>query len=201
MSELGWFRTSELALLGVLAQGGAMSGYDVRAYIKASVSQFWSESFGQIYPALDRLKRRGLVKNRRDPASARSRMVYEITPRGRKTLREWLAKPPEPERPRSEVILKTFLGDHATPGVTEEHLRDFASRADARATELEQVEVEVRRQNAGSKSLAYWVASIRAGILLSRARAAWAHEAIGLIGGVQPERTSDGHNDERSFRQ
>lgn len=175
------FRTTDYALLGVLAQGGAMSGYDARAYIEMSISQFWSESFGQIYPALERLRRSRLVRCRADAESPRSRKVYEITDAGRKTLAEWLAMPPEPERPRSESLLKTFLGDQAAPGVAVGHLRDLAESMERRAAALEQVEASVRASDAGARSLPYSVASIRAGIHLSRARAAWAREAIELI--------------------
>lgn len=181
MGDRAPLRTTEFALLGVLAQGGPMSGYDARAYIHASISQFWSESFGQIYPALERLRRLRLARCRADAESPRSRKVYEITDAGREKLSEWLAKPPEPERPRSELILKTFLGDQAEPGVAVGHLRELAESMERRAAALEQVEVSVRSSDAGARSLAYSVASIRAGIHLSRARAAWAREAISLI--------------------
>ena len=175
------FRTTDYALLGVLAQGGAMSGYDAKAYIEMSISQFWSESFGQIYPALERLRRSRLVRCRTDAESPRSRKVYEITDAGRMTLAEWLAMPPEPEKPRSETLLKTFLGDQAAPGVAVRHLRDLAESMERRAAALEQVEVSVRASDAGACALPYSVASIRAGVHLSRARAAWAREAIELI--------------------
>lgn len=174
-------RTTDFALLGVLAQGGPMSGYDARAYIQASVAQFWSESFGQIYPALERLRRGRLVRCRSDTGSPRARKVYEITDAGRQALSAWLATPPEPERPRSEAILKTFLGDQARPGVVVGHLRELATRMDRRAQALEEAERGVRASDAGSRSLPYALASIRAGVHISRARAAWAREAIELI--------------------
>lgn len=181
MSSRTPFRTTDYALLGVLAQGGAMSGYDARAYIETSISQFWSESFGQIYPALERLRRSRLVRCRTDVESPRSRKVYEITDVGREVLATWLARPPEPERPRSEALLKTFLGDQAAPGVAVGHLRVLAESMERRAAALERVEVSVRASDAGARSLPYSVASIRAGIHLSRARSAWAREAIELI--------------------
>lgn len=181
MSGLTPFRTTDYALLGVLAQGGPMSGYDARAYIDASISQFWSESYGQIYPALERLRRSRLVRCRADASSPRSRKVYEITDAGRERLSLWLAAPPEPERPRSESILKTFLGDQAAAGVVVGHLRDLAESMERRAAAYEHAEVSVRASDAGASTLPYSVASIRAGVFLSRARAAWAREAIELI--------------------
>ncbi|MBL0926173.1 MAG: PadR family transcriptional regulator [Phycisphaerales bacterium] len=183
MASAPRLRTTDFALLGVLAEGGAMSGYDARAYIEASVAMFWSESFGQIYPALERLLRRRLVRCRADACSRRARKLYEITDAGREALSAWLALPPEAERARSEVILKTFLGAQSRPGVLVGQLRGLAERMEARAEGLEAAEAEVRRSDARSASMPYAVAAIRAGIMLSRARAAWARDAIGLITG------------------
>lgn len=175
------FRTTDFALLGVLAQGGPMSGYDAKAYLDASISQFWSESFGQIYPALERMRRRRLVRCRADASSPRARKIFEITEAGREVLAAWLSELPEPERPRSETILKTFLGDQAPPGVVIEHLRSYAERMDQSARSLEAIEAQVRKSDAGARSLPYAVASIRAGIYLSKARADWARETVSMI--------------------
>src|SRR5258708_31701724 len=42
------------ALLGLLSLG-PMSVYDIRQLISQSIGHFWSESYGQIYPGLNRL--------------------------------------------------------------------------------------------------------------------------------------------------
>jgi DNA-binding PadR family transcriptional regulator len=184
-------RTTDLAILGVLAQGGPMSGYDIKAYIDLSISQFWGESFGQIYPALKGLEADGLVTRRADRASPRDRAVYEVTKRGRRLLAAWLAEPPAPERPRNETILKTFLGDQAPPGAIRGHLEAYAERAEARVARLREQEREVRRTDAGTRALPFAIATIRAGIHLARARAAWAREAIALIENLSQGETSD----------
>jgi DNA-binding PadR family transcriptional regulator len=133
--------------------------------------------------------RRGLVRSRRDGSSARQRKVYEITREGRAVLRAWLAEPPERERPRSEAILKTFLGDQAPPGVIVGHLRELAERMEHRAESLRQSEAHVRAADAGTRALVYTVASIRAGIHICEARAAWARECIELIEASEKERS------------
>ena len=50
--------TSRFAILGVLSLG-AMSGYDVKKLIERSIAHFWNESYGQIYPSLNRLAAEG----------------------------------------------------------------------------------------------------------------------------------------------
>lgn len=173
--------TTELALIGALAQGGPMSGYDLKAYLDESIANFWSESFGQIYPALARLERLGLASSRLEAGSARRRKVFAVTARGKKRLSAWLAEPPAPEKPRSELILKTMLGAFAPDGALRTHLERFAESQGQRARLLEAKEAEVRRTDAGSPHLKFALATIRAGIHLANARAAWANDAISLI--------------------
>ena len=52
--------TSRYALLGMLSIR-PMSGYDIKKLIEASISNFWTESYGQIYPILKTLVAEKLV--------------------------------------------------------------------------------------------------------------------------------------------
>ncbi|WP_431606966.1 PadR family transcriptional regulator [Paenibacillus thiaminolyticus] len=42
--------------------GGPRSGYDIRKQFQASLRHFWSESYGQIYPALKELLWQGYTE-------------------------------------------------------------------------------------------------------------------------------------------
>ena len=76
--------TTRYVLLGTLALGGEMTGFDIRSFIERSVAFFWRESFGQIYPELQRMAADGLI----EPAGrrARSAKLWRITPAGREAL-------------------------------------------------------------------------------------------------------------------
>ncbi len=52
---------TQYALLGILSQC-EMNGYEIRKYIETTISFFWNESFGQIYPTLKRLEEEGLIR-------------------------------------------------------------------------------------------------------------------------------------------
>ena len=54
-------RQTELAVLGALSVQ-PMTGYAVREEIRQVLGHFWSESYGQIYPALAELQRDGLIE-------------------------------------------------------------------------------------------------------------------------------------------
>lgn len=88
-------------LLGLMRQT-PMSGYDIGAQFARSPLIRFSPSPGSIYPALRRLRRAGLIRGRVErQRPLRPREVFELTPRGRKTLEEWLGGPTD----RQDVVL------------------------------------------------------------------------------------------------
>src|SRR5205807_8447317 len=82
-------QTTPYAILGLLA-GEPMAGYDIRREIEESLSFFWSESYGQIYPALKRLEAARLIAPvTRAQSGTRRRRVFRITALGEAKLRAW----------------------------------------------------------------------------------------------------------------
>ena len=69
------------ALLGLLSMA-PMSGYDMRTVISQSIGHFWSESFGQIYPALKRLTAEGFVEKKTERQKGRPGQACVFTDRG-----------------------------------------------------------------------------------------------------------------------
>ena len=53
-------KKSKYAILGMLSIE-PMSGYDIKKEIEESISNFWTESYGQIYPVLKSLVAEKLV--------------------------------------------------------------------------------------------------------------------------------------------
>ena len=79
--------TSRHAILGVLGFC-PMSGYDVKKLIERSIAHFWNESYGQIYPILNRLAAEGFAERRREKQRGKpDRHVYSLTDKGRAELR------------------------------------------------------------------------------------------------------------------
>ena len=98
---------TELAVLGALSVQ-PMSGYAVRAAITGTLGHFWSESFGQIYPAIARLEREGLVV--RDAEGRTSGSTYRLTARGHDRLVSLLREPIPAAPPRNGRLLRLFFG-------------------------------------------------------------------------------------------
>src|SRR5688572_24713505 len=106
---MGRTSQTETAVLGALSVE-PMTGYAVREAIRDVLGHFWSESFGQIYPTLDRLEGDGLVRRRGSDRPGSS--VFAITGKGTRRLKELLARPIQPDPPRNGLMLRLFFGRH-----------------------------------------------------------------------------------------
>jgi DNA-binding PadR family transcriptional regulator len=70
------------------------SGYDLRKQFASTPLGYYSDSPGSIYPALQRLKHRGLLRTAKDSsANARRKRLFEATPRALGELRAWVQRP------------------------------------------------------------------------------------------------------------
>ena len=106
---------SRYAVLGMLSLR-PMSGYDLKKYIELGTSNFWSESYGQIYPMLKQLAEEGLTSSHVEKREGRpERHVYTLTDKGWDALRHWLTEPVESQLARNELLLKLFFGCDTPP--------------------------------------------------------------------------------------
>ena len=78
------------AILGLLSWQ-PMSGYDIKKLVDMGLQHFWNESYGQLYPTLDKLVANGLATRSEETSSGgRRRRVYSITAAGRRAFIDWL---------------------------------------------------------------------------------------------------------------
>ncbi len=174
------------AVLGFLTWH-PMSGYDVQRRIEESISNFWSESPGQIYPILRRLVDEGLAeKSSAASEGGRARDVYTITERGREELRRWLAETVVPAVPRNELLLKLFFGRQVDREACIRLVRDYRKRMQELLEKYEATERRLRRDLAGHPDLAYWLITLRYGERERRAVIDWADETLAELEGRDP---------------
>jgi DNA-binding PadR family transcriptional regulator len=155
----------------MLLQGPA-SGYALHRRIEASVGNFWHESFGQLYPALDELAASGLVTAKTGGDEPRDARAWSITAAGRRALAAWLERPPQPQRERNELLLKLFFAELA-PQAVARHLEVARADAERDLARLAALRDEVATSAKDHPSLALWLATIDYGIAGQRALAAW----------------------------
>lgn len=169
---------SKYAILGLLARG-PMSGYDIKKSIEIGLGNFWSESYGQIYPVMNALADEGLTtrdiqKNDGKP----DRHVYTITDKGREVLHKWLTESTEPLKLRVEVLLKLFFGKNVS---LEESLKQVESFRQEHIEKLKHylaIEEYLKQDRADNPEQPYWLMTVSCGIWVSRAFVDWCDETI-----------------------
>ena len=83
----------EQALLGLTSKGGPCSAYWLRRQFQQSPSSFFSGSAGAVYPAVERLEKRGLIDSQTLKEGRRISRRYSVTEEGEQALRKWLLPP------------------------------------------------------------------------------------------------------------
>ena len=183
--------TTTEALLGMLSLR-AMSGYEIRRTIEMSIGNFWNESFGQIYPALAKLRRQGLVEV--EESGRAGRKVYSLTAAGLERLKEWLAVAPVHQKPRNEVLLKLFFGSNGQIGDLREQVIATREKFAADLLRYTLFEPELKRMRAGHPGLPYFLMTLSFGMAEARAGIQWADETLGKLDELSMEKM---HEEER----
>jgi PadR family transcriptional regulator, regulatory protein AphA len=170
--------TSRHAILGVLSLC-PMSGYDVKKLIERSIAHFWNESYGQIYPILNRLAAEGLAERRREKQRGKpDRYVYSLTARGRQELERWLAVPARQEPARSELLLKLFLGSAGPVADSVAQIEHFQARQREVLATYEDIERQLRKEMADHPQLPFSLLTLHYGQHRCRAMLEWCAESL-----------------------
>ena len=172
----GRSRSTPYAILGMLSLA-PMSGYDIRKEAATSIGYFWSESYGQIYPALRELKAEGWI--RRLPgrkAGSRDRHVYEITERGREALAAWRTEPPRDAPLRNELLLKLFFGRRDSIGHEIEWIDRHLAREREALQAFGRIREQLMKEQREHPSLPFWLMTLSYGEHRSRGMVRWCRE-------------------------
>jgi DNA-binding PadR family transcriptional regulator len=170
----------EGCVLGLLWKQKCTTAYAIRRSMLDSPSSHWSGSAGAIYPLLERLEKRGLVRSRSKMSGDREGWHYTLTPRGRVRFLDWLGPPftpdvvclaADPLRTRAH-----FMGALA-PRKREKFL------ADARA----ELERHLRALKVEPEFDEYDRMAMRAAIRVTRAKMQWLDEVGRELARRSPE--------------
>ncbi len=104
------------ALLGFLSLQ-PMTGYELKKMVSISTGQFYSASYGSIYPTLRKLEQEGAVKSEEGNEGNRVKITYAITEKGEQELDAWLAQQGEEDFVlRYEYMTKLFFSGRRPTG-------------------------------------------------------------------------------------
>jgi PadR family transcriptional regulator, regulatory protein AphA len=137
--------TTRFAILGQLALRD-WSTYELTRSMRRTLRWFWPRAESVIYAEAKRLVADGLATARQEPSgdgSRRTRSVYAITAKGRRSVTDWLATEPETYAMQLEPLLRVHLARFgstedlmSTIEWTEQLAEELLADADAVATEF-----------------------------------------------------------------
>ena len=174
---------TKYAILGMLSLE-PMSGYDMKKRFDNSISHFWNENYGHIYPVLKRLEIDGLVTKRTEITEGKpARHIYTITEKGKQDLSEWLLLPAERPTLRIELLLKLFFG-HGIPiknlirKVEDE--KHFCKQTLETFAGIEQHVKSMKSENE-LQGVQYWLISLRYGQHYYKAVHKWCDKTLEIL--------------------
>jgi DNA-binding PadR family transcriptional regulator len=163
-------------ILGLLFKR-AMSGYDIRRFLKSLGWLLGNPSFSVIYPALHALLKDDLVSVEVVPHPSRpARKIYTITEVGKRALQEWIAQPPPSSIGIRAFIMHLILaGDSSRAGLVA-HLQRRREVTAAQHSALEQAVKELGEQASLGEHMA-----IEYGLRIASAEMAWLEDKLAQL--------------------
>jgi PadR family transcriptional regulator AphA len=177
--ELARENKAKYIILGLLSHE-PLTGYDLRQIAERSIGNFWTDlSFGQIYPTLRALERKGLVSKTVEVDEGRPlRKVYSITQEGREELWKWLLEPADIEIFKLDILLKLYFG--ASIGV--EHsikkIEEFINRNETTLERYAAFEKSLKSSVHQSKDHKFFLLTLEYGQYITMAQLHWARHAL-----------------------
>jgi PadR family transcriptional regulator, regulatory protein AphA len=173
----------EHVLLGMISAQPA-SGYDLKRRFATSPMGVYQPSSGALYPALERLERRGLLGSDtlRPAAGGRPRRVYRLTPDGQQAHLGWVREPVRPETVAQDLgmhLLRfVMMADVLPPDEVLLFLADLRAALTRFVATLEQA-------SAGPDLAANIAArlAVEHGLAVYRASLAWTEQAAVALAG------------------
>jgi DNA-binding PadR family transcriptional regulator len=185
---------TETAVLGALSVM-PMTGYALREAIRDVLGHFWSESFGQVYPALAALEQQGQVQRAGSERTGAS--TFAITLSGRARLKELLSEPIQDLPPRNGLMLRLFFGRQLGAQACRSLVLKARSDAQHRLAEFEEIRREPPDEDT-AEDRPYWLLTVSAGEHTARAAIEWADEALAALDDLErraetpPDQTEKG---------
>ncbi|HEY1352739.1 MAG TPA: PadR family transcriptional regulator [Ktedonobacteraceae bacterium] len=177
--------TSRYAILGMLALKPT-SGYGIKKLMEQSTSNFWSESYGQIYPILKQLTREGLATSHTERQEGKpERNIYTLTAQGKTELVNWLGAEVEEMSERIEILLKLFFGQLLPSETNIAHIQRFQGIQQRLLQKYQEIELHLRdgvqTGSLGKVQGFYSLITVRYGIHHCRSLLAWCEETLASL--------------------
>ncbi len=134
MAQTSPLTPTSYALLGLLAVEPRTT-YQLAKQMDRAMHRFWPRTRSKLYEEPKKLVAHGLASATPEAHGKRPRIVYAITPAGRKALAAWLGSPSDGPVFESEHVLKVFLAENGSSEDLRETLAGLRQWAGERVQE------------------------------------------------------------------
>jgi PadR family transcriptional regulator, regulatory protein AphA len=156
---------SSYVVLGLIAQHGPLTPYDMKRCVADGVGYFWEFPHSQLYVEPPRLVELGLLEESRE-AEGRRRRLFSLTDAGRAVLLDWVREvDAAPTEIRDHGLLKLFFGRLATGEDVTALARGHVAAHAAKLADYRRIDERMAR----SPELAHQRATLRMGLLFEQA--------------------------------
>jgi DNA-binding PadR family transcriptional regulator len=176
----------EQVLLGMVSLQPS-TGYDLKRRFATTPMGVYQPSSGALYPALERLERRGLLASQALPRAGHGRPPrrYQLTDEGRQAHLDWVRQPVVPETVAQDLGLHLLRFVMMAQVLPEETVVAFlTSLKTALAGFVGSLEEQAAAIDAAGNP--YPALAVEHGLAVHRASLAWADQAIARL--TQPPR-------------
>jgi len=168
---------TKFVILGLLTIA-PLSGYGIKSLIDKSITYFWSESNGQIYPTLNLLlKEKLIILKERQSVGKKIRNIYTITKQGTIELKKWLNTLAEKNIHRDETLLKLFFGGASSIKESIKHLQTRKKEIEKNLKNYHLIQKMIQTQEDSPHNI-YWLICLRNGLISAKADLKWCKESI-----------------------
>ena len=165
----------EAAVLGELSLQQPCTAYSIRRAFAESPTTTWSSSAGTIYPVLERLERRKLIRSREVNRGKRVIGVLRLTPAGTKQLKHWLMNRLDREVLGPQVDLLRLRVGFLSELSRAQQIRFLERSIEGLTVDVRQAE---RRARSTSERSKWAIHASRAVLMIQRARLQWVKEIL-----------------------
>jgi len=103
----------------------ALTGYDIKKEIEAGVGNFYTASYGSLYPALKKLTDKGYLSMSEKAHGNRIKKYYEVTELGKSAFYEWLSSPFDPSSRSDSLLARIYFFGELPEDIRKQQLREY----------------------------------------------------------------------------
>ncbi len=166
----------ESLILGIILDH-EQTGYDIKKCIGERFGIFYKASFGSLYPALNRLVKKGFVTTREESQGGRKKIYYLATEEGEEEFLKWLSSPMEIMEGANPNLIKIYFFNQLPAGIREQQLKNY-ERNNIEYLERLKTLAQGLQEFENIQKHYYKMSTLYFGILITQRTIDWCHHIL-----------------------